>query len=878
MKKKLSLIVAIAMLLSGCNADKTAEITTTAETSAVTTETTTAATTTTAETTTVIASSATTAFSEKPAEPVSYDIRSTEYLTEIEKCESFADTLDMGADAVIADLDGDGSPELIIQKCALVTISDVFGIDENGAYKAEINADSIISENTGYVSYYGDIPCCFKVDGKQQYFSHYWSGGSCGGEGGWARLVLSEREIKTEPVTQYYMSRDGFAQIYDYVGFENEDEYNSYIDSYFAEFEAVETVSFRIAGTDKTERRGLILQQLDRYFSEQDRQNTENYGNSEQRVEEINFDFNFTLDDFSMDLNIFEKYFYGSWIEQSPYPYTKVFTYQEDSFVDGMFYCLGFYEDEAGGYMLTMNGGVHELYFVLAASPDTMYTVTDFNIYYKHYGYSGIYKADENNKNLKSALTEGTIDSFGVMKLKQEYDFDIENFRTLTDHYGGEWRWNADAEGKPLYVLEAEPEAEKIIFSQQYYCMSEPDKTRRWIITAEKQNDVWTATKHEDLIAPKITNKKIVVSGEELIYLEEIVNLCGCNFEVEKDEQYEYAKKYCEENYEGEELEKFRSRNYLDEGYAAATYLGNENADWCVEISYGYPHAMLASYENFVFIKNGEIKYETGFIGINLAGGGCVEGNDYYMPSSAGPILHINLLNGEYDFIPTENIWSAIADINEDYFIFGNGLLYVYDRKNKEIIKPSADINWCGLDSTVMQLNGNIIEYTEYNDPDSGYYYNIETEESGVCEIIPEAKRGYYEDENYIITGELNLPEDDIYDGEIITVTRKADGLSKRFDMTQFPEKYQSTSWGGYNFFPSGTFTIEGWIIPEMWGVVPIAINFETEETAVIDFKATFSGIVKDNGRYFGNYWDENDVIHAGEIFFELPETDNKTV
>ena len=104
---------------------------------------------------------------------------------------------------------------------------------------------------------------------------------------------------------------------------------------------------------------------------------------TEKIVKAESFDLNFTLEDFAMDLSVFEKYFYGSWNEQSEYPLRRTFTYNEDSFVEGRYYCLGFYEDETGGYMLTMNGGVYELYFVLEDSPDTMYTRIDFNFYYK---------------------------------------------------------------------------------------------------------------------------------------------------------------------------------------------------------------------------------------------------------------------------------------------------------------------------------------------------------------------------------------------------------------------------------------------------------------------------------------------------------------
>ncbi len=195
------------------------------------------------------------------------DMSAIEYLTQIEKCEGFSDTLDMGADAVIADLDDDGSPELIIQICSMVTISDVFGIDENGAYRATVSKDSIITENAGDVSYVGEPPVGCIIDREPQYFARYWSGGSCGGEGGWARVILSDREIKTEPLVQYEMYKDGFAQVYEYSGFESEEEYNKYIEDFFSRHRSAPVVKFRLLDVEKSEYRALVLQQLEKYFT-----------------------------------------------------------------------------------------------------------------------------------------------------------------------------------------------------------------------------------------------------------------------------------------------------------------------------------------------------------------------------------------------------------------------------------------------------------------------------------------------------------------------------------------------------------------------------------------------------------------------------------
>ncbi len=660
--KKLFFLLAITMLLTGCNsAEKTeqptAEITTTtnAETTVVTTAMK-------AENTSVVITSDTAL--ETAEEITVYHALAAEYLTRIEKYEGFSDTLDMGADAVIADLDNDGSPELIIQICSMITVSAVFGIDENGAYRATVSNDSIISESTDDVSYIGEPPVGCIIDREPQYFARYWSGGSCGGEGGWARLVLSDREIKTEPLAQYVMHRDGFAQVYEYSGFESEEEYNKYIEDFFSQHQAAPAVKFRLLDVEKSEYRTLVLQQLEKYFAE----------------------------------------------------YT--------------------------------------------AEDDSQHTV------------------------------------------------------------GME-------------------------------CTS--------------------------IIAPRITDERIVVTGGESIDINKIKDLYGFDFEIEKDRSYEIGKEYCEKNYEGEELEAWRSRNYMDMG-VKSDYIGTENADWLVNISYWHQGFQFACYENFLFVKDGKIAYETGIISTCLTGNYVSYGNDIYYATSGYAILHINMLNGEYDFIEFEEAWPAIADINEDYMIFGNGTLYVYDRKNKQIIKPSTDINWCGMDSTLMRLNGNIIEYSTYDDIETALFYNIETKESGKCNYTYyDGMLHYYENDEYTVRSPLNVASGEKYDGTLLTITRKSDGFSKTFDMTQLPKKGSSFT-DCYTFQPTSVVFIEDWFIPDMDILEPVAINFETEEAVLVDYQIYHIYNLRNvNNRYFGNYLSEYDSLNenkewkTGEIFFEMP-------
>lgn len=311
---------------------------------------------------------------------------------------------------------------------------------------------------------------------------------------------------------------------------------------------------------------------------------------TEERVKAESFDFNFMLEDFTMDLSVFEKYFYGSWNEQSDYPMRIIFTYKEDSFVEGRYYCIGFYEDETGGYMLTMNGGVHELYFVLADSSDTMYTLIDFNIYYKHLGYCDVYKADENNAKLSRELTAGTLDSMGALKLKDDYGFDIKSFNSFTDAYGTEWRkyditCTAEDQGEPHYTLEAEPTEDEIRFSQRYYCVAEPHKTRLWKITVENQNGEWVVTNTlSDFSDESIMNYYYISSYNGYIsnLPQTVTYLKNKKFEAEinafieesKRELSPYRETYIEECKPNDAIvgeDEIRIYHYISNGYLSVT-------------------------------------------------------------------------------------------------------------------------------------------------------------------------------------------------------------------------------------------------------------------------------------------------------------------
>ncbi len=164
----------------------------------------------------------------------SHDERVQGYMEQLTQLESFNETLPQAAYCLICDLDSNGTPEVVIQAAAHISVSAVFSVDNEGAFMAEPAGGTAFTGEDTWRSYDGDIPQCFILSGQDQYFASCWVGGSVAGEGGIIQLCLNGRKLSSEYVGEYsYSSTMGFK----YSGFDNEEQYNEYIRSYFQKLE-----------------------------------------------------------------------------------------------------------------------------------------------------------------------------------------------------------------------------------------------------------------------------------------------------------------------------------------------------------------------------------------------------------------------------------------------------------------------------------------------------------------------------------------------------------------------------------------------------------------------------------------------------------------
>ncbi len=164
----------------------------------------------------------------------SSDERVQSYMERLVQLESFNEVLPQAAYCYVCDLDSDGTPDVIIQAAANISASAVFSVDNKGAFMAEPDGGTVFTDEKTWCSYNGDIPKSFILDGEDQYFAECFVGGTAG-DGGIIKIGLDGRKLSSEYIGRYSFSG---AMGYEYSGFENEEQYNEYIRSYFSKLES----------------------------------------------------------------------------------------------------------------------------------------------------------------------------------------------------------------------------------------------------------------------------------------------------------------------------------------------------------------------------------------------------------------------------------------------------------------------------------------------------------------------------------------------------------------------------------------------------------------------------------------------------------------
>ena len=580
-------------------------------------------------------------------------------------------------------------------------------------------------------------------------------------------------------------------------------------------------------------------------------------------------------------IEIFDEYFCGVWECENETVYLKELplTYTEDVFDYGhAFYpCVIVETDELYG-LHYINGGEGSAYTVFKNEPGVIYDCA-YNYYNGGIENCGnaVYLYPECPKYTDRVQTEtprlraGKLSNLGQRRLLYEMGDDFAGFwhETLlndegyngnsfdgdgyTDENGTSWlivssmayprdtRYlvSYDSYSDEPSVTVAIPYYEKSEYETHDYLDENEEVSWKKYFALEftKKEGEWQVTHRpyepETIIEVAKPEKKIELSVNIVLDADAVTADYTYKLieDYENNETWQRVKEWAEASYTGETLDLYRRTDYFCYPEYSVFYVGNEACDYVVRKMFGFAnYQQYNTWEIFIFVKDGKAVGATDII--ERSGLGCyVDGNDLYENGTENNILHIDLLTFEYDLIPVNNGYSYIADINDDWFICGNGTLYAYDRHTGEIINTGID--WNGMYSDLMRLNGNRIEYTD--ERGKGYWYDLETGESGEDPGLWDTPVHFvFENSRYKAHSYYNTtaePSSKEFDFSKITITRRSDGMTKVFDFEKLL--------GGKSGETDGTVLnhlfMGDWFITKLNGYGRIAVNFETGDCADVN-------------------------------------------
>ena len=623
-------------------------------------------------------------------------------------------------------------------------------------------------------------------------------------------------------------------------------------------------------------------------------------------------------------IGVLEKHFYGVWECENADPlvftYSGEYTVPDEGEEQYTYYTDGgtFAELDDRYICPRINGGAGECCVIYKNAPDILYHtaalwVNDYEngkIIGIHSGdRSGVYKRIQTPE---PTLEAGRISFLGMMKLEAIYGEDLteelEEYlkETHTDEYGMQWVYGLDQRlpAEKRYLISRDEKSVQLgirFFDRKAYVeflnsssAGIPDAAY-FIVDMYCDGDHWRINDLYRQLRPYIPPDDVgikVKAPEETITLTVTplidIEATAADYDFDmipdykNDEFWKKQKEYIEEKYKepleaekyfGETLNDWKKRDYFSKPRCDCDYVGTDECDFVIRKLLGFTEVVqLDTYEIFLFVKDGKVVRATPFFkrsGLNMY----IYGNDLYDTAGGGDILHIDIRTGEYDLISAPG-WCSIPGINDDWMIFGNGRIDAYNRHTGEIVTPEPEISWCGLDTFYIGLKGSRIEYTAHGHPNGGWYYDLETGESGeMPEIYSGMDRSVYESSLYTAKSYYNRKNGKSSDFSKLSITRKSDGLEKVFDFTGLidPDMEEQTGNVPYDLWWGD------WFITYIKGIGRIAVNFETEETAsvVIDKSGIYDISLwwqyQYGDRYMVPCWrEENGSTLFGEIGFEI--------
>ncbi|MDE6593585.1 MAG: hypothetical protein K2K57_11065 [Oscillospiraceae bacterium] len=203
-------------------------------------------------------------------DPENYDPRTVEYINSLWKLEKFRQ--EYPADILIADLNGDNIPEVVLQIATVVSISNVFSIKDGKAFYVPPAPGSYTPdyyEKSPDYSFDGGSLEYYEKNGEPIFLADCWMGGSAGGTAGIMNIDFDGQQITASALSRIYISNAG----YTYFWGDDEvsgDEYDRCLEEYMASLDYTDNYTVYIPKTmhDSELKSNIefIAEGLDRFY------------------------------------------------------------------------------------------------------------------------------------------------------------------------------------------------------------------------------------------------------------------------------------------------------------------------------------------------------------------------------------------------------------------------------------------------------------------------------------------------------------------------------------------------------------------------------------------------------------------------------------
>ncbi len=369
------------------------------------------------------------------------------------------------------------------------------------------------------------------------------------------------------------------------------------------------------------------------------------------------------------------------------------------------------------------------------------------------------------------------------------------------------------------------------------------------------EEDEGTLPEGYDYIVPKEGDLEAAIILDEstrldLTALADEVGYDMTGIDLESDEYYVRHIERIEADYTGEELEKWRSRNYFYEVTPRAYYCGSEQEDWIAIIEYNYG-SQISPYSRLAHIKDGEIVYLSEVIDAPCAWQ--LSDGQLFTPAGDKGLCIYDIVSRKVRYIETADdgeklylYWHSLCSTSEDHIIFDSypednePHIYLYDRK-ADTVKEMRSFSFDPMADRWKLIGEKLYYYSEWTEEYS--VYDIVTQEYALLEKDDFTALNRLENDDYIVTSaDKGFTHSAVVSAEAVVVTRRSDGKEKAFDLRGLSNSDVIRS-----FYSDGSW---------LYFITPadiIAINFDTTRTAKVNGG---SGLSLENGHFISQVYE----------------------